>query len=181
MNRFLKILESARDNKWCMNLYCTTCGATEFRSAMKQLGDGLADELASLDLSVLTEMPNWDETIRLVLDDIRKAELMDRVLTAWLPQLDRNIRMADLILFYYVRRGAINAPMSIEVLQRWREKCVELAVQTGNESLVESLIYTLGDFRKYPELDMAVQKLVARGARRVEAALRQQGFEIPSL
>jgi hypothetical protein len=84
MNRFLKILESARDNKWCMNLYCTTCGATEFRSAMKQLGDELADELASLDLSVLTEMPNWDETIRLGLDDIRKADLMDRVLSAWL-------------------------------------------------------------------------------------------------
>lgn len=126
MNRFLNILESARDSKWCMNLYCTTCGATEFRSAMKQLGDGLADELASLDLSAFTEMLNWDETLRLVLDDIRKAELMDRVLTAWLPQLDRNIRVADLILFYYVRRGAINAPMSIEVLQRWREKCIDL-------------------------------------------------------
>jgi hypothetical protein len=38
-----------------MNLYCTTCGATEFRAAMKQLGDGLANELASLDLSALKE------------------------------------------------------------------------------------------------------------------------------
>ena len=173
MNRFLNILESARDNKWCMSLYCTTCGATEFRLAMKHLGDGLADELASLDLSALTEMPNWDETLRLVLDDIRKAELMDRVLTAWLPQLARHIRVADLILFYYVRRGAINAPMSIDVLQRWREKCVDLAVQTANESLVESLIYTLGDYRKYPELDVVVGDLMARGSRRVEAALRQ--------
>ncbi len=129
MNRFLNILEIARDNKWCMNLYCTTCGATEFRAAMKQLGDGLADELASLDLSALTEMPNWDEMLRLVLDDFRKADLMDRVLTAWLPQLDRHIWVADLILFYYVRRGSINAPMSIEVLQRWRDKCIDLAVK----------------------------------------------------
>jgi hypothetical protein len=158
-----------------MNMYCTTCGATEFRSAMKQLGDGLADELASLDLSALTEIPNWDETLRLVLDDIRKAELMDRVLTAWLPQLDRHIRVADLILFYYVRRGAINAPMSIEVLQRWREKCIDLALQTSNESLVESLIYTLGDYRKYPELDVVVQDLVARRSQRIVNALRRQG------
>ena len=170
MNRFLKILESARGSKWCMNLYCTTCGAMEFRSAMKQLGDGLADELASLDLSALTEMPNWDETLRLVLDDFRKPELMDRVLTAWLPQLDRNIRVADLILFYYVRRGSIFAPMSIEVLQRWCDKCIELAVKTGDESLVESLIYTVGDYRKYPALDVVVQKLVAhRNGRIVKA------------
>jgi len=174
MNRFLNILESARDNKWCMNLYCTTCGATEFRSAMKQLGDGLADELASLDLSVLTEIPNWDETIRLVLDDIRKTELMDRVLTAWLPQVDRNIRVADVILFYYVRRGAINAPMSLEVLQQWRTKCVELAVRTQDESLIESLIYTLGDYRKYLALDMVVQELAEQGSWRIVKVLNQQ-------
>jgi hypothetical protein len=64
MNRFLNILESARDNKWCMNLYCTSCGSTEFRSAMKQLGDGLADELASLYLSALKEMLNFHKLNR---------------------------------------------------------------------------------------------------------------------
>lgn len=174
MNRFLNILQSAKDNKWCMNLYCTTCGATEFRSAMKQLGDGLADELARLDLSALVEMPGWDETLRLALDDIRKAELMDRILTAWLPQLDRHIRLADVILFHYVRRGAIYAPMSVDVLQQWREKCIDLAVQTGNESLAESLICTVGNYKNYPALDAVVRELAGRGFQRVVVALRRQ-------
>jgi len=181
MNRFLEILERGRDNKWCMNLHCTTCGATEFRSAIKQLGEGLADELASLDLSAFTEMPHWDKSLRLVLDDIRKPELMDQVLTAWLPQLDQHIRVADLILFYYVCRGALFAPMSIEVLQQWWDKCVDLAVQTGNESLVESLIYTIGDYREYPELVVVVRDLAAHGSKRVEAALRRQGLAPPNM
>lgn len=175
MNRFLNILESAKDNKWCMNLYCTTCGATEFRSAMKQLGHGLADELASLDLSALEEMPDWVETLRLALDDIRMAELMDRILTAWLPQLDRHIRLADLVLFHYVRCGAINAPMSVDVLQQWREKCVDLAVQTGNESLIESLICTVGNYKICPALDAVVRELSGRGSYKVTMALQRQG------
>jgi hypothetical protein len=101
---------------------------------------------------------------------------MDRILTAWLPQLDRHIRLADLILFHYVRRGALFAPMSVEVLQQWREKCVDLAVQTKDESLVESLICTLGKYRNNPALDAVIRDLVNHGSRIVIVALRRQGY-----
>jgi hypothetical protein len=58
---------------------------------------------------------------------------MDAVLTGWLPQLEGNIRVADLVLFNYVRRGALFAPMSVEVLQQWRDKCGELSKRAGDE------------------------------------------------
>ena len=92
-----------------------------------------------------------------------------------IPKLDHNIRLADVILFHYVRRGSIFAPMSIEVLQQWLEKCVELAVRTQDDSLVESLIYTLGDYRKYLALESVVQQVLAeRGSWRIVKVLNQQ-------
>lgn len=174
MNHYFNILHSARENKWCTTMYCTTCGATEFRTALRKLGDGISEELARLDLSAFEALRNWDDILRLTLDEIRRAELMDKILLAWLPQIDQHIRLADVILYYYVRSGAINAPMSVKVLQQWREKCVELAVGSRDESLVESLICTLDDYKKYPDLDAVVQDLEARGSRRITVALRRQ-------
>lgn len=174
MNRFLSLLHLARQNGWCTRPYCTTCAATDFRTALRQFGAELADDLADLDLSALEEASGWENALRLALDELKSPDLKDRVLTMWLPQIDRHIRLADLVLFHYVRRGAVFAPMSIEVLQQWRAKCIDLAAQTSDESLVESLICTLGRYRDYPALDAVVNDLVVRGSRRVSLALKRQ-------
>jgi hypothetical protein len=174
MNRFLNLLHLARQNGWCTKPYCTTCAATDFRTALRQFGAELANDLAVLDLSALEKMSGWEDALRLALDELQSPDLKDRVLTMWLPQIDRHIRLADLVLFYYVRRGALFAPMSIGVLQQWSAKCIDLASQTSDESLVESLICTLGRYRDYPVLDAVVLDLVAHGSRRVSLALRRQ-------
>jgi hypothetical protein len=174
MNRFLSLLRLARQNGWCTRPYCTTCAATDFRTALRQFGAELADDLAALDLMALEETSGWEDALRLALDELKSPDLKDRVLTMWLSQIDRHIRLADLVLFYYVRRGAVFAPMSIEVLQQWSAKCIDLASQTSDESLVESLICTLGRYKDYPELDAVVTDLVARGSQRVSLALRRQ-------
>jgi hypothetical protein len=173
MNRFLEILHHAAEKKWCTNPECNTCGAMEYRAAIRQLGDDIAVALSTLDLTELTRQPDWDEKLRLALNEIRKAEVMDRILTAWLPQLDHQIRLADFILFYYVRRGALFAPMSIAVLEQWRDSCIELAVKTGDESLVESLICTVGDYRKHPELAEVVRSMAESGSYTILKALRR--------
>ena len=175
MNRFLEILHHAAEKKWCTNPECNTCGAMEYRAAIRQLGDDIAVALSTLDLTELVRQPDWDEKLRLALNEIRKAEVMDRILTAWLPQLNHQIRLADFILFYYVRRGALFAPMSVEVLRQWREKCIDIAVRTGDVSLVESLICTVGDYNKYPVFAEVVSSLAERGSYTILKALRRKG------
>lgn len=177
-NRFLEVLEEAREKGWCMSHFCTTCGAMEFRSALWKLGDEIADDLASLDLDVLEDLPTWDETIRFALDEIKRPKLMDQVLMAWQPQLDRHIRVADVVLFYYVRRGALFAPMSIKTLEMWRDQCVELAIRTRDESLVDSLICTVGHLAGYPELVVVIRELAAQGSRRITTALRRNSIDL---
>jgi hypothetical protein len=174
MNRFLSLFQLAIQNQWCMTPSCTTCGTRDFTNALRQFGAELADHLANVDLSELEMASDWEGALRLSLDEIQTANLMDRVLLMWLPQLERHIRLADLVLFYYVRRGALFAPMSIGVLQQWKAKCIDLAIHTGDESLVESLICTLGKNSERGELDTVVRDLVAQGSRRVSLALKRQ-------
>ena len=175
MNRFMSLLQLARRNRWCTKPYCTTCGASEFRAALRQLGAELADDLADIDLGLLEGTPDWADALRLALDELQNADLKDRVLASWLPLIDEHVRLADLVLFYYVRRGALFAPMSIEVLRLWLTKCIDLALLTKDESLVESLLYTLGaGYREYPALDVVARGL-ARDSRRVSLALQRQG------
>ncbi len=173
MNRFLSLLHLAAKNQWCTTPFCTTCGAREFRSGLREFGTELADNLADVDLSELEMTSDWEGALRLALDELQAADLMDRVLLRWLPQLELHIRLADLVLFYYVRRGALFAPMSINVLLKWKTKCIDLAIQTSDESLVESLICSVDIHREPPELGAVVRDLVSSGSRRVALALRR--------
>ena len=177
MNAFVDILRQAHEKKWCMQTFCTTCGSMEYRNALaglaRQEGNQLVSALATLELPELYRYPDWDDALRLALYSIQDVKEMDTVLTGWLPQLDRNIRVADLVLFYYVRRGALFAPMSLEVLQQWREKCIDIAVRTADVSLVESLICTVGDYDKYPELAEVVSSMAERGSYTILKALRR--------
>jgi hypothetical protein len=180
MNAYIELLQQAHEKQWCIQEFCTTCGSMEFRNTATALahqeGNQLVASLASLKLSELYRFSKWHNALYLSLYCIDKAEDMDTVLTSWLPQLDAHIRIADLVLFYFVRRGALFAPMSIEVLEQWRGTCVDLAVRTNDESLVESLICTEGRYyRNYPELAEVVQGMVERGSSVITKALRRNG------
>lgn len=71
------------------------------------------------------------------------------------------------------------APMSIGVLEQWRDTCIDLAVRTHDESLVESLICTEGRYYSdYPELAEVVQGMVERGSWRILKALRRQKIAV---
>ena len=148
MNRYLSILNRAEKLGWCVKPYCTTCGAQQFRDALNSFGGDnnhqLAQALATLDLDDLMQHRSWHNGLRLALDEIRDPLVMDSILTSWLPHLRHHIPVADLVLFYFVRRGALFAPMSEEILKRWIGVCTSIAIRTRNESLLESLVYVLG-------------------------------------
>jgi hypothetical protein len=148
MNQFLDILNIASTKNWCVEPFCTTCGAQEYRKALRGLAQpnvfGLVEALSTLELNDLWKYPDWRNAIHIALSEIHIASDMDKVLRSWLPNISKNILLADIVLFYFVRRGSLFAPMSIEMLYEWRNACIGLAISTKNESLFESLIYTLG-------------------------------------
>jgi hypothetical protein len=178
-NSFLEAVALARANRWCTSPSCTTCGAHEFRRALLKGGrHKLAEALATVDLEKVQRRLDWRDSLRLALDHLDSAELKDQVLTAWYPQLREQISIADFVLFYYVRRGALFAPMSVELLKQWRDRCVELACESRDESLLESLIYVLGSaYHQNPALAAVVESKAATSLKVRKAALRNRGDE----
>ena len=178
MNAYIDLLQQAHEKQWCIQEFCTTCGSMEFRNAATALknqeGNQLVASLASLDFLELYRYPDWDIALYLSLYCIYELEDMDTVLKSWLPQLDTHIRIADLVLFYFVRRGILFAPISFEMQEQWRDACIDLAVRTRDESLAESLICTLRDYRNYPDLAEVVQGMVERGSSVIIKALRRK-------
>ena len=177
MNAFLEILDRVSQERWCVTPFCTTCGSRDYRIALRQMGSNsrprLAESLSKLNLVELCRLREWDDALRIALGEISDAAQMDEVLSAWLPAIKQHVAVADIVLFYFVRRGALFAPMSVEVLRMWMDACVELACETHNESLVESLVYTLGRrVESSPELQRVVT-LVSGSSQKVRLAVER--------
>ncbi len=176
MNQVHDILQIAERNQWCTSLHCTTCGSTEFRGALKALSDADPRRYVRDLATVLHGTAVQDEDgLFLALGFLETEQDMDEVLRSWIPMLREHIRLADLVLFYYLRRGAFFARMSIDVAAAWRASCIDIAVRTRNESLVESLICTMGrEYKDNSSLTATVEEL-APSSRRVAKALRRIG------
>ena len=176
MTTFIEIINLAEKSRWCVQPFCTTCGSHEFRDELRKLSEeyesGLIDALCSASVSALRTSLNWDDAVRVALGEINDAKDMDKVLKSWIPNLQSNIELADLVLFYFVKRGAIFAPMSVEVLNEWVDVCKGLAIMTKNESLLESLIYTLGDRIEDDQELMKVIETASDGSKKIQQAIK---------
>ena len=95
--------------------------------------------IANINISSLQGSSNWKDAILMSLEVISMngGDGIDRVLKSWIPSLEENIELADMVLYY-------GFWMTDEVLDHWVEECKRLAIITENESLIESLIYRLG-------------------------------------
>ena len=176
MKTFVEIVNIAEKNRWCVQPFCTTCGSHEFRDELRKLSEdhekGLVDALSAASVSALSTSLNWGDAVRLALGEINDAKDMDKVLKSWLPNLQSNIELADLVMFYFVKQGAIFAPMSVELLNKWGDACKELAIMTKNESLLESLIYSLGDRIEDDQELMKVIEATSIGSRKIQQAIK---------
>ena len=177
MRTFTEIINLAEQNQWCVRPNCTTCGSHKFREELKKLSEeyeaGIADALCATSVGTLQNLTNWDDAVHVALGEIDEARDMDKVLKSWLQTLQLNIELADLVLFYFVKRGAIFAPMSIEVLNEWIDACKGLAIMTKHESLLESLIYTLGDRIGDDQELMKIIEAASIDSRKIRQALEK--------
>src|SRR4030067_1542824 len=152
-NSLLDIIKKAHEQKWCTTPYCTTCGAHDYRNALKELagplGGGLANALAEINPQDLSSIPNWQDTLLVAIIDLPISLQTESVLKAWLPKAIDNIFFADFALFKIVRY----LPKDNEIKNRWIEHCMTVALSTKNFSLIESLILVLGqDTLNHPDL-----------------------------
>jgi hypothetical protein len=128
----------------------------------------LVDEIADVDLSELMSISNWQDCLCSVFERLWSPggpsilELPERsyVLERWLKKVERpgwrQLRFADVVLYYLVRR----MPRGHSVRDRWIQRCVELAEATQDDSLVESLLYTLREEAgRFPPVALLARKL----------------------
>lgn len=172
-NTFVEIVQRASLLGWCTRPYCTTCGNQEVRAELRKVageyGFGLAEQLSQLSPSEIVLLPHWDSSIRLAFREIVLPGPQERILESWLERLDKEIEFADVVLFYIVR----SLPFGESVGARWIERCVFLALDTHNESLIESLLWLLkGNVNNYPALyNLAKQTKSPKVAKALSACM----------
>lgn len=159
---FVGIVQRASQLGWCTRPYCTTCGNREVQAELRKVageaGFELAEQLSGLSTSEIVSLPNWDDCIRLAFFEIILPGPQERVLESWLHNLDKEVYFADVVLFYIVR----SLPFGQTIGARWIEKCISLALDTRNESLTESLLWTLrGKVNNYPALHNLAKQMTS--------------------
>jgi hypothetical protein len=124
--------------------------------------------LANLDLDEYTELGKWLDCLRIAFVDLPFAPQRVDALKHWLCYARTNVRFADGVLYYIVRY------ISGDARESWIASCVDLALESRDASLVESLIWVLhSDLAHYPKLFDAAHDLTT--STMVRTALRKTG------
>lgn len=161
-NKFSEIVQKAQKLGWCTIPYCTTCGNLEIRNEFRKISeDGgfeLSNQLAQLSPSEIVNLPNWEDYIRLAFIEILLPGPKEKILEAWILKLDEEIYFADVVLFYIIR----SFPLEMTITKDWINKCILLAINFKNESLIESLIWSLKkNVSDYPSLKDIAMNMTA--------------------
>jgi len=171
-NPLYDIIRKAHEQNWCVTPYCSTCGAHEYRNALRELsgpmGGGLANALEDIDLHEITGLPNWQDALLVAILDLPISQQVENVLNAWLPKISDHVALADLILYKIIRyMRKDNATRN-----NWIERCIDIAINSRNFSLIESLLLVLRreawDYRKL----IAIAKEYSHSSPQMDRALR---------
>ena len=171
-NHLYEIIIKAHEQKWCVTPYCTTCGSREYRDALKELsgplGGRLADALADIDLQEISLLPNWQDALLVAVMDLPLSQQVEGVLEAWLPKISDHVALADLILYKivrYMRKDNVTR-------NNWIERCIDIAINSRNFSLIESLLLVLRrEVWNYRKL-IAIAKEYSHSSAQMDRVLR---------
>jgi hypothetical protein len=166
------LIEEASREHWCTKRYCTTCGATPWRSGLQRVAPTprrLVSELEQLPLSAWYDLPEFGGAIYHCFSVLRNRELVDQVLNNWLSRLDGHYRIADAVTFYVIREGQ----SSERARDDWLRRSEAMAVESQDPSLLESLVYAYGaQLREHPDLFRAAEN-TRRGHAPLDRALKR--------
>jgi len=178
-NLLIDIIRTAHTHKWCTTPYCTTCGARDYRQALKKLGGELGGDLASalaeLSPSEVTKEHSWQDALLVAIIDLPFSLQLEGVLKAWLPKLHEDIDFSDFVLYKIVRY----IPKENDIKKEWIDNCIVMAKANKNFSLIESLLLVLRKRSfEYPEL-IEIAKEYAKSSSQMRRVLRNAcGIEL---
>ena len=164
-NRFLA-LATAGDFSYCGEPgYCTKCLFRFVRDFITPIGlahgepvatfqDGwpqeiihrritqerLAAELLDLPISEFVKLKYWEGHLRTAFYALRDVDLQAAVLQRWVESPLEDVRFVDVVIFRFIRHSHLYTPIG----DAWIRTAIELAEQTKDWSLVETLVWTLG-------------------------------------
>lgn len=138
MGSFVDLLVKAEKEQWCVQPFCTTCGARNFRTQLAKI-ESLAEDLRKTRPPELLEHLSWSDALRITAYDFRFID-WDSILQSWLPEAVGNINFLDHVFFYLIA----HVPCKLETREKWVDACIGTALDSKNPSLLESLIRVLG-------------------------------------
>ena len=129
----------------------------------------LARELTLLPLSDWYDLPEFGGAIYFAFALLRDRSLVDQVLESWMARLTGHYRVADAVTFYVVREGRPSERVRVE----WLRRAEEMALESGDPSLLESLVYAyLPSVSAHADL-LRAAKANRRGHAALDRALRR--------
>jgi hypothetical protein len=148
-NKLIDLFRRVEPENWCTNYGCTTCGAMPFRTALRELRDtgnpDLVTSLIELPLDELQQFPFWDDALRIAMLEADPMKHRKAILSAWTSKIRSNPRVADVVLYYVLRQPMSGFVFGVDEKEEWIKACAAVAVETGDASLVESLVAVLGN------------------------------------
>jgi hypothetical protein len=173
-NPFLGLVQRVVPENMCVSFPCTTCGAGQFRSELRSLNkeddEGLTKALRQASIEELMALPKWGECLRWALHEIQRTSV-GPLLEVWLGQTNLPVQFIDYVLYYVVR----HLPDTVSAKRTWIDRCIGVAVATGDESLTESIVFVLGhDVVNHP-IFLSRATEMANHSRVVATALRKMG------
>ncbi len=171
MGSFLDLLAKAEKNNWCVQPFCTTCGARDFRTALSEI-ESLGNDLRKTHPHELLEHHSWADALRITAYDFQFTIDWDSILQSWLIEAGENVIFLDHVFFYLIA----NVPCKTTTHEKWADVCKATALSSKNPSLLESLIRVLGTSAvNCPELiEVALEISVANY--RLHQALVKTGY-----
>jgi len=96
---------------------------------------------------------------------------VSQVLERWITRLDTPTWLLDAVVFDVIRIGLAESP----IREVWMDRALQAAEGTQDASLVESLVYTLGEGTREHVTLVGLAKQLAASQPRVAKALRRVG------
>lgn len=137
---------------------CTTCGAMEYRRALRAVAGRaerrVFDLLREIDPNELVRQPDWDDAVETALYEVDFPPGREELVQAWQPKIGESLRFDDAVTFRIVRW----LPATSDTRRDWLRAVVPFAVNSRDFSLTETLVLVMGPtVSAYPALvDVAV-------------------------
>jgi hypothetical protein len=135
-----EIIEPIEESLGCLTPDLRSLRFPDFKK-LRSWREHLAEELLSLPLNEFRKLQHWEGHLRMAFFFLRDRELESEILTKWLRDIGDDVEFVDSVIFHLIRRRHTGSSIG----SAWIERGIALADSTRNESLVESLVWTVGN------------------------------------